>query len=314
MVRGDDHAAGVRHGAAHLGEPTVGGRQHRGHPVAVRVQRRTPGGGGLLDGERLPQRRGDLLAGPGAPRRRTAVGKEQHRSYDTVAERVAVAVGVVAGRPGDPVGAALVPHEGDGVGVAAKRRAGQREPPGRRLEGLLHGVAPGQGVPGVVHLVQDHERTAAGGPRAVQRGVRGDAGVGQRDTVEVRAGGAHGVAEPGVEHDPDLGGSQRPLGLQVLGRSDDGDGLHHARRQQLRGDAQREGRLARTGSGDRQVVARCAAQVVHQRGALPGTQRNGGGVGHKPFLVIRRHAGRGVKRAGRLRGAARLRRTPDALS
>ena len=285
MVARDDHPGGVGHPAAHLGEPPVRPSEHRRHEVAVRVQRGTPGVRGLLGREGLAQRRTDLLPRPGPPRRRTAVRQEQDRPYDAVPQRVAVAVGMVAGRAGDAVVTPLVAHERDRVGVGAKGGPGQRNPPGRGLEGLLDGVAPGQGVAGVVHLVEHDEGATPLGASPVQQRVRRDAGVGEHHSVEVGAGAAHRVAEPRVEHDAHPGGGVGPLGLQVLGRCHDGDRLHGAAGQQLAGDAQGEGGLTGTRGRDRQEIAGVAPQVGHQRSALPGAQRRcsrgfGGWRGH----------------------------------
>ena len=43
VVGGDHQAAGVRDAAAHLGQPLVGGREHRRDPLALRVERGPPG-------------------------------------------------------------------------------------------------------------------------------------------------------------------------------------------------------------------------------------------------------------------------------
>ena len=141
-------------------------------------------------------------------------------------------------------------------------------------------------VAAVVHLVEDHERAPAGGAGAVQGRRGGDAGVGDRDAVVVGAGAAHRVAEPGVERDADPGGRERPLRLEVLGRRDDGDRLHHPAGEQLGGHPQRERRLAGAGRRDREEVLRAAAQVGDEGGALPGAQGDGGGAAEGAAVTV----------------------------
>jgi hypothetical protein len=79
-----------------------------------------------------------------------------------------------------------------------------------------------------------------------------------------------GVAEGGVQLDADPGRGLRPLLLQVLGRGDHGHRLHRAVHEQLGGDPQGERGLTGTGRGDRGEVLGAAAQVLHERLALPG--------------------------------------------
>ena len=103
LVGRDDHGARVRDGAPDLGQPAVRRGEHARDPLAVRVERRAPRLRGHVLGERLPQPRADLVAGLGAPAHRAAVGQEDHRPHDVVAQRVAVAVGVVGDAAPDAV-------------------------------------------------------------------------------------------------------------------------------------------------------------------------------------------------------------------
>ena len=234
------------------------------------------------------------MARPGPPAGLTGVGQEQHRSYDAVAQRVAVAVDVVRRRPHHAVAAAGVGDERDRVGVGPERRAGQRQPPGRRLERLADGVAPAERVAAVVDLVEDHQRAPGRGPHPVQRRVGGDLRVGQHDPAVVPARGAVGVLEVRVQRDAgDVGGGS-PLGLEVLGRRHHRHGVDLAGRDQLGGDPQRERGLAGAGRRDGQKVLRTATAVGLERGDLPGTERTGGD-GHGPARA---------RTEGRCRGGA----------
>ena len=73
---------------------TVGIHSPRG------VERGAPGLRGDVLGHRLAEAGGDLVAGLGAPAHLAAVGEEDHGPHDVVAQRVAVAVGVVGGGRG----------------------------------------------------------------------------------------------------------------------------------------------------------------------------------------------------------------------
>ena len=188
LVGGDHQPAGVGHVAAYLGQPPVGGREHRRHPLPRRVEGGAQRLGGEVLGHRLAEPGGDLVAGAGAPRELAGVGHEEHRAYDVVGERVAVAVGEVGHRARDAVGAGRVGDERDRVDVGAERRAGQGQPPGGRLERLAHRLAPRQRVTRVVHLVEDHQRLEALGADPHRQRVHRHAGVGHRDPDEVRRG------------------------------------------------------------------------------------------------------------------------------
>ncbi len=274
LVGGDDEAAGVRDALPDLRQPLVGGAQHVRHPVAARVQRRAPGLGDGVLGHRFAEPGGDLVAGLGPPAHVAAVGEEDDRPDDAVAERVAVAVGVVGGGPADPVVALLVRDEGDRVRVGPEGRSGQGQAPGRRVEGLQAGLAPGLRVTGVVDLVEDDEGLALLAAVAVQHRPNADTGVGDRDPVVVLAERSGGVL--GVEPDAYPGRRLRPLLLQVLGRRDDGHLLHDVVVQQPGGEGEREGGLAGAGRGDREEVPRLVLDVAVERPLLPGTQLVGG--------------------------------------
>jgi hypothetical protein len=125
----------------------------------------------------------------------------------------------------------------------------------------------------MVHLVQHDERAAVGGARPVQRRRRGHLRVGHDRAAEVPRGRAVGVAERGVERDPEPGGRQRPLVLQVLGRGDDGDRGDGAVGEQFRRHPQREGRLACAGCRHREEIRRPAQQIRRKCAALPCPQR-----------------------------------------
>ena len=186
LVGGDHQTARVGDVPAYLGQPAVGGRQHRRHPLPRRVERRAQRLRAEVLGHRLAEPRGHLVARAGAPGEVAGVGHEEHRAYDVVGERVPVAVGEVGDRARDPVGAGRVGDERDRVDVGAERRTGQRQPPRRRLERLADRLAPRQRVTRVVHLVEDHQRLEALGPDPHGQRVHRDAGVGHRDARRSR--------------------------------------------------------------------------------------------------------------------------------
>ena len=271
MIARDDQAGRVGHVAAHLGQPLVGGLQHPADPLPRRVERGPPGLRDLVLGHRGAQRGGDLVPGPGAPAHLAGVGQEDHRAHHAVLERGPVAVDVVRG-------AALaacfadIGDERDGVGVAAERRAGQREPAPGRVEGLLDRVAPGQRVARVVDLVEDDQRAAVLGALAVQRRVRRDLRVGDGHPGEVRTGPALGVAVSGVDGDAEPAGRLRPLMLEVLGGRDDGERGDLAPGEQFGRDGEGVGGLAGPGRGDQEEVTSGQAEVLVIRVLLPPAQ------------------------------------------
>ncbi len=270
-------AARVRNALAHLGQPLVGGAQHAGHPLAARVEGRTPRLRDGVLGHRLPEPGGDLVTRLGPPPHLPAVGEEDDRPHDIVGQRVPVAVGVVGGGPPDPVVALLVRDEGDGVGVGAERRTGEREPAGGGLEGLEAGLAPGLGVPGVVDLVEDDEGLALLDAVAVQHGPHADTRIRDGDALVLLAERPGAVL--GVELDPYPRRRLGPLLLQMLGGRDHGHLLHDMVVQQPGGERQRERRLAGAGSGDGEEVTRLLLEVPLHRPLLPGTQLAGGAPG-----------------------------------
>ena len=85
-------------------QPGVGRGDHRGHPLARRVQRGAPRPRGLLGGQRLAEPGRVFLARAVAPARLAGVGQEHHRPHHAVGQRVGVAVGVVGLRALEPVG------------------------------------------------------------------------------------------------------------------------------------------------------------------------------------------------------------------
>ena len=108
LVGGDDHAAGVGHVPSRSCRSRVSAAgDHRGHPLAGRVQRGAPRPGGLLGVQRLAEAGRVLLAGAVAPARLAGVGQEHHRPDHTVGQRLGVAVGVVGLRAQQPVGVGL---------------------------------------------------------------------------------------------------------------------------------------------------------------------------------------------------------------
>ena len=169
LVGGDDHAAGVGHVLAQLLQPGVGGGDHGGHPLAGRVQRRTPGACGLLGGEWLTEAGGVFLAGAVAPPRLPGVGQEHHRADDAVGQCFRVAVGVIGLRAQESVAVGFVTDERDRAVVAAERRPGERESAGGVAERLTHRLAPALRVAAVVDLVEDDERAVVLGAHPMPR-------------------------------------------------------------------------------------------------------------------------------------------------
>ena len=304
LVGGDDQPARVRHHPPQLAEAGVGGAQHRGHPLAVRVERGAPGLGHLVLGEGLAEPGADLVAGLGAPPHLPAVGQEHHRPDDAVAQGVGVAVGEVGQRAPHAVAVRLVAHERDRRGVGPERGAGEREPVRRGRERLFHGVAPRQRVTAVVHLVEHHQGGRGLGAGPVQLRPGRHLRVGERDAVVPVGEHALPVAEGGVELDAHPGGGVGPLPLEVLGGGDHRDPPDDPPLEQLGGHAQRERGLPGAGRGDREVVGRHRRQVVLQGRRLPGPQpRRGAPRG--PFREGRGQV-RGCRRAGVLGQAGRL--------
>ena len=187
VVARDHQAARVRHPAAHLGQPLVGGLEHPADPLPARVERGPPGLRDLLLGHRRAQRRGDLVARPRAPVHLAGVGQEDHRPHDAVRQRRARTRTRSRRRTLGPVSLRHIGNERNGVRVRPERRSSQREPPPRRVERLADGLAPRQRVAGVVDLVEDDQRAAGLRALPVQRRMRRNLRVRDRDPVEVGA-------------------------------------------------------------------------------------------------------------------------------
>ena len=258
---------------AQLAQPLVGGRDHRGHPLTGRVQRRPPCPCGLFGGQRLAQSRRVLFAGAVPPARLPGVGEEHHRPDHAVGKRFGVPVAVVGLRTRHPVGAGRVGDERDRAVVAAKRCARQRKSAGGVAERFPDRVAPGLGVTAVVDLVEDDQGLALLGAHPVQRRMRCDLGVGDHHAVIFRRGLGFGVGELRVQGQPVGRRGPCPLHLEVLGGHDDGDLLDGALTEQFGDHPQGERCLPRTGGGDGQKIARRAGQVLHHRPPLPAPQR-----------------------------------------
>ena len=233
------------------------------------IQCGAPRTGGLLGVERFTEAGRVLLAGAVAPARLAGVRHEHHRAHHTVGQRFGVAVGVVGPAALEPGRVGLVGDKRDGAVVAAERRAGERQAPGRIVEGLADGLAPGLGVAAVVDLVEDHQRPAVLGAHAVTGRVAGDLGIGDDHAVVLRRRLRVGVGELRVQRDAGAGRGRRPLHLEVFGGHHDGHLVDGALGEQFGRDAQGERRLAGTGRRDSQEVTRFGSQVFHQRPSLP---------------------------------------------
>ena len=170
LVGRDHEPAGVGDAVPHLGEPPVGRLQHGRDPLPGRLERGAPRRRGDVLRVVLAEPGLHLVAGLGAPPHVPGVDHEQHRAHDAVGEGAPVAVVVVGAREAHALRVGLVVHERDRRGVGPERGAGEREPPGRRLERLADRVAPRERVAAVVHLVEDHEGAARDRELAVQGG------------------------------------------------------------------------------------------------------------------------------------------------
>ena len=272
LVRGDDEAARVRHGAAHLLEAQVGGAQDGGDPLTLGVERGAPRLLHHVLGEGLAQAGAYLVTRVGTPGHLSGVGHEQDGAHDAVLEGIAVAVGVVRARTSDTLLVFLVGDEGDRRGVGAEGRARQGQAARRVREGLAHAVAPRQGVAGVVDLVEDDESAVGAGTGGMDGRIGTDLRVGDSHTVEVRAGHALRVRKVRVDVDAKTRGARGPLPLEVLGGAHDGQLVDDAARNQLSCKGQGESRLTCARGRDRQEVARGRGHVAVQGSGLPGAQ------------------------------------------
>ena len=94
--------------------------------------------------------------------------------------------------------------------------------------------------------------------------------------------------------DADPGRGIGPLRLEVLGGGHHHDAFHGPGVQQLMGDAQREGRLARPGGGHAQEVAGLGGRVQLKGGHLPGPETLRGAPGG----ALRERGGEVFERGG----------------
>jgi hypothetical protein len=131
----------------------------------------------------------------------------------------------------------------------------------RGLERHPGGLAPGQRVPGVVDLVEQHQGPAAERALPVECGMSRDLRVCDGYAGEIRRGPPLGVAELRVQRDSQLVRRLRPLMLEVLGRRDNGDGRDLAAGEQFGRDCEGERRLAGARRRHQQEVALIAAKV-----------------------------------------------------
>ena len=212
-------------------------------------------------GHRLAEPGRDLVARLGAPAHVAAVGEEDDGPHDAVAERVAVAVGVVGGGAPDAVVALLVRRRTGsgwcrtGRAYRSARAAGwrARTPPGtprpRTCESPAWWISSR-----MTRVLRCSMRLRCSiGPHA-------DTRVGDGDAVVLLAERPRAVLR--VELDPYPRGRLRPLLLQMLGRRDDGHLLHDVVVQQPGGERERERRLAGAGGGDGEEVTRLLLDVA----------------------------------------------------
>ena len=132
-------------------------------------------------------------------------------------------------------------------GLVRNGGPGQAEPAGGEAEGLLGGLAPGEAVAGVVHLVEDHQRLDGGRAGGVQHRLASDLRVGGHVALRAGTHRADGVGQARVQDDAHRVGRVGPLQPQVVGRADDDDAGDLAAGEQPRGQRQGEGGLAAPG-------------------------------------------------------------------
>ena len=126
-----------------------------------------------------------------------------------------------------------------------------------------------------MNLVEDHQRAGVHRPRLVGEGGSSDACVGHGLALELPRAPALAAAEPRIQVQADLARGVGPLHLQVLGRRDHDHLFDRAGFQQLRGDAEGEGRLACPRGCDGEEIGRRQLAVAGQRSHLPGAQPRG---------------------------------------
>ena len=126
-VVAEHQAGGVRDHGARLHEQRVGVAQHLRQQRRARVDRRAQPARVVGRVELVGERR-DRLLRVHAPAQRGVEQPERERAADVVGDRVAIAVDEI----GRAAALVVVADERDRARVGAKRRPGQREPPGAR--------------------------------------------------------------------------------------------------------------------------------------------------------------------------------------
>ncbi|CCI54392.1 hypothetical protein BN13_70016 [Nostocoides jenkinsii Ben 74] len=255
--------------AAHLSQSAIGGAEDGLNPLTLGVERRPPGVGGEVLGQRLGEVGLKFVARLGPPPHRAAIGHEQHRAHHVIAEGLGIPIGVVRRRAARPVRQLPVAHERDRIVVRTERGAGQCEPPAGGGEALGDRFAPGTGVTGVMDLVEDDQGVGVLGDRAIVEMSRRDPGIGDGGADILLGAAAPRPTEAGVDGDARPVRRIGPLNLQVLGRRDDRDLVDDARVEQFPSDAQREGGLSGAGRGDGEEVPWAFPEVLLERRGLP---------------------------------------------
>ena len=95
LVGGDDQATGIGDVPPDLGEPGIGGNEHRGHPLTLGIQGRAPGLSHGVLGQGLAEPGADLVTGLSAPPHFAAVGQEDDRPDNAISQGLGIPVGVV---------------------------------------------------------------------------------------------------------------------------------------------------------------------------------------------------------------------------
>ncbi len=301
VVGGDHEATRIRNPVAHLGEPAIGGLEHGGHPLALRIERRAPGLRRDVLRVALTEPGFHLVPGAGAPAHFARIGHEDHRTHHAVGQGPAVAVGVVGLRGADAVLIRVVRDKGDRRGIRAERRPGERQSASCRREGLADRVAPAEGITTVVHLVEYHERASPLGETPVQSRPHRDLRVGDGDAVEVLAVPTVAVLEARVEPHADAVCGIGPLPLEVLGRSHDRHAVDLLLGEELGDEPKCEGGLACARRRSDEEVPRFRNEVGLESFGLPGPQL----VGRAPCSAFRKGWREMFGRRGAHRGAER---------
>jgi hypothetical protein len=124
----------------------------------------------------------------------------------------------------------------------------------------------------VVHLVEDDERLAGLRARPMQRGMRRDLRVGDRDAGKVGADGPLCVAVGRVDRDAEPLRRLCPLVLQVLGGRHDRERRDLPPREQLDGHREGVGGLTGTGRRYQQEVTLGGAEILFVGSLLPAAE------------------------------------------